>query len=145
MKRLLLVCIVCILTPLMTHAGTWPNMPAGSTIILDCQFDTPDCSGAIPSSIIGNGVSIATDSAEPESPPNYLRQFRAASVNQAGVQLDFPISPASPEIYMGATWRAGRSGRVPTDFSEYHQRSICAGTVASYRNLSQVQQHVLLT
>ncbi len=99
MSRFLLIALL--LLPAYAQASTWPNEPAGSTVITDCAFN--------PGSIcpewfnVYNTYATANFANAPASPSsvmdNYLAVGAIEGSGQWGVILDYPT-----ELFVGAWW-----------------------------------------
>lgn len=82
------------------------NLPAGSTVLLDCAFTTVTCNGTVNN--FYNAGQIMSDFSAPDSPPSIYRYSRCASCTEGGTQLDYFYSNVT-EIYFGLVIRSSAS------------------------------------
>ncbi len=115
-RIVLALAILAILAiPAVAHAQTWPNQPAGSTVLTDVNWstNTPDGPSNPPgsgwcSTGCGAGLgSITTSTLAPVSPPNVLHhQFNTSNgFGTGGNHFDFHTVGGYRTIYVGAYLR----------------------------------------
>lgn len=101
-KWLLALCAVLIVSS-PALAVTWPNEPAGSTPLMDCDFTgAPGTCGILD---VYNSTFRDSDTTAPISPPGVSRSTIFAGNNSGGSQLEYAASSSRPEIYVGLMWR----------------------------------------
>lgn len=93
----------------------WPNEPPGSTVLLDCAFDTPTCDGQLldPYNSAGlaasppsaNTVTVVSDPTAPFSPTNVMRASLFHPNTQGGTELHYIAPTKINEIYVGFWWK----------------------------------------
>lgn len=86
----------------------WPNEPAGSTTLLDCNFDNPTCDGKLedPYHSAANGaIHVEPDPSAPATPNSVLRTSLIYPSKTGGTQLGFTAPRAVRKIYVGLWWK----------------------------------------
>lgn len=98
--------LVLTLLPTLAQAQ-WTNEPAGSTVLLDCGFDTPTCGGRLvdPYNTAGGTLTVQQDSSAPLSPSNVVRSTEDYRTGNGGTELHYFAPSRITEIYVGFWWR----------------------------------------
>lgn len=88
--------------------STWPNTPAGATVLLDHDFSTK-----APLLDVYNTGILDTDATDPVSPSSVLRSHLNAGSHSGGIQLEYNLGTAYTDLFVGLAWRtnAGFEGR----------------------------------
>lgn len=88
-------------------AGDWTNEPEGSTVLIDCGFDTPTCGGRLfdPYGTVQWTLSVQQDNTAPFSPSSVLRSTMDYKQRVGGTQLSISSQSDLKEIYAGFWWR----------------------------------------
>lgn len=112
-KRLATIVAVLTLTfgLSITHseaAGVWINEPSGSSVLLDCGFDTPTCGGQLfdPYGTAGGSLTVQSDGSAPLSPSTVVRSTMVYTAATGGTELHFTTPTTLKEIYVGLWWRS---------------------------------------
>lgn len=89
-------------------SASWPNEPTGSTVLIDCGFDTPTCGGQLfdPYGTAGNTLTVQSDSSAPLSAANVMRSTMFYPNTTGGTQLSISAPTNLKEIFVGLWWRS---------------------------------------
>lgn len=121
------------LMPSLAFAQSWPNEPAGGTVVLDHPF----------SSILGPGMtnpysagSLATDSSAPYSPVNVYRSSISPGSNSGGSELHWYATSPQKEMCVGTWWKTNPEfeGR-PQGNKTFFMRGPGTGSVGTYNGV----------
>lgn len=104
MKRVmfLLLLAMAIASEVQAQTQTWPNEPAGSRVLLDCNFDSPTCNGALYD--VYGGAHTASVQGAPLSPSSVYEAKLNANKPEGGSQTGIIYGPV-PEVYIGMWWK----------------------------------------
>lgn len=93
-------------TDVRAQAASWPNEPAGSQVVADCDFNdgSKTCGGKLTTYYPGGGVTNLPDA--PYSPSGvYYNALHAWSSTGDGSQLTYIGSPNMKDMYVGFYWK----------------------------------------
>ena len=97
MKRVMLVLLLAMAVAPSAWAQSWPNEPAGSTLIGECNFNVTVCSGWV--APYGTGRSV-TDATAPLSPSSVLEYSIGPGQDSGGGDVGHLVNNPG-ELYIG--------------------------------------------
>ena len=83
-------------------AGVWTNEPAGSSVVMDCPFNSVSGCGILDAY---SSSMIVSDSSAPISPGNVVKSAIYPGNTAGGMQLNYVTSQLNREMYVGLMWR----------------------------------------
>lgn len=101
LNRLLIALLLCWSTDALAQVN-WPNEPAGSQVLLDCNFTTATCGGAL-YDVYGGAYTVNIADA-PLSPTSVFENKLDPGQRQGGAQAGI-FFPAASELYWGVWWK----------------------------------------
>lgn len=101
MTRILMLCVLFLFA--VPVQAQWTNEPAGSSVVLDCNFSSTP--GACGIQDVYSSSFQDTDASAPVSPSGVVRSTLPALSGFGGMQLDYVTSQTYREMYVGLMWR----------------------------------------
>ena len=99
---LLTLCLGLVGTLQSYAAGVWTNEPAGSSVVMDCPFNTVQGCGILDA--YSSSMSVS-DSSAPISPGGVVKSAIYPGESSGGMQLNYVTSKLNREMYVGMMWR----------------------------------------
>lgn len=105
LTTILAVLTVCLWLGAATQsyaAGVWTNEPAGSSVVMDCPFNSVGGCGILDAY---STSQIVSDSSAPITPGNVVKSTIYAGNTSGGMQLNYVTPQVYREMYVGLMWR----------------------------------------